>query len=105
MHRVDVVERAWTEDEAHAVYDILVEECHARECWRDNFVYSQMRSDFPREYRFQGAMGFGGKLWRNDDRIYVSYYSEDRDSEKEQAKKAADERLANFVADAEAGTL
>lgn len=60
--------RNMTEEFAHKVYDVLVEECGARDddsLDRDDFVYYQSRdTDFTiYEYRFMGALGFGGKFW------------------------------------------
>jgi hypothetical protein len=90
-------DRPFTEAEANAVFDILVEECRAPGPQRDQFVYHQTQADFPREWRFGGALGFGGKLWRNDDRVYVSCYSEDSDEATEAIIARANARLAEFV--------
>lgn len=40
------------------------------------FMHAQTRSVCP-EYRFQGSLGFGGKLYREGDRMWVSCYRED----------------------------
>jgi len=61
-----------------AVYDILVEHGGAGEWQRDSFVREFLGDDPTHEWRFQGHLGFGGKFWRNDGRIYVSCYPEDR---------------------------
>lgn len=52
-------------DMANKVYDILVECAGARpnETERGDFVYAQ-NSRYIGEYRFMGALGFGGKFWR-----------------------------------------
>lgn len=70
-----------TEDQANAVYDVLVQYAGAPESWRYNFVYHQMHS-VCYEYRFQGDLGFGGKFrrdyWtRTGERWYVDQYIED----------------------------
>ena len=53
----------------HKLYDILQEHADAHDSWRDNFVYSFTTDlDTPmrcNEYRFQGSIGFGGKLYRD----------------------------------------
>jgi len=64
------------EKTANKIYDILVKECGASETEREHFVYSQTSEEI-REWRFCGELGFGGKFWRNDDRLYVNCYNED----------------------------
>lgn len=73
------------------VYDILCEECGADNYWRYNFISAM--SDGCREYRFCGSLGFGGKLWNNNEKIYVNYYSEDRSDERDKTGAKANERL------------
>ena len=90
-------DRPFSEAEANEVYDIIVEECRAPESERDNFVYHQTRAGFPREWRFGGVLGFGGKLWRNDERVYVACYREDDTDEREAMMAKANERLAEFA--------
>lgn len=50
---------------AREVWLILQEECGASTKFDPTmaFVYMQDEADPPQEYRFQGALGFGGKLW------------------------------------------
>jgi hypothetical protein len=52
---------------ADAVYDALVEECGAPEGRRqdfvENFTAKIARTKNTSEYRFQGALGFGGKFY------------------------------------------
>ena len=86
------------------VYDILVEECEAYDGGheRENFLYHQMKettpddpySGPPTEWRFQGALGFGGKFWRNNGKLYVNCYSEDSCPEREEMIEKANKRLA-----------
>lgn len=52
-----------TEKQANDVYDILVDFAGAKDSWRGDFVYHQT-NEVCVEYRFQGALGFGGKFWR-----------------------------------------
>ena len=55
------------------IYDILVEMCGADENNR-----SQFDAVFPcSEWRFQGKLGFGGKLYMSRNKLYVSCYPED----------------------------
>jgi len=79
-------------DYLNRVYDILVETCGASEYWRDNFLQTMADGDC-REYRFQGDLGFGGKLYRTD-RVYVGYYPEDKTPERDAMVAAANERIA-----------
>lgn len=66
-------------DEAHAVWDLLVELAGASEEGRDLFVpYITYPHQHMHEYRFCGSLGFGGKLHRNGSGVYVSFYREDR---------------------------
>lgn len=67
-----------TKQQANTVYDILVREAGAdnRERWREEFVQSQTTCA-PKEYRFGGSLGFGGKFWNSADRWYVTAYPED----------------------------
>ena len=65
-----------------AIYDILVTLCGApkdSDC-RMMFVgcAEQHPSDRSFEYRFQGSLGFGGKVWLyNGEAPYVNCYQED----------------------------
>lgn len=74
-----------TPENAEAVYDILVAHAGADERGRDEFVHHQT-SQYRSGYRFIGALGQGGKFWRNYGRRpdgtygelwYVNAYSED----------------------------
>jgi len=67
----ELYERCW---------DILVEHAGASKDPEDKaaFVYYMTLQERPaHEYRFCGVLGFGGKLRRNDGRIYVDCYPED----------------------------
>lgn len=86
----------------YMVYRILIEECGAydSESEHSNFTY-QMAKNNVVEYRFQGKLGFGGKLWNNDRadgrcRIYVNYYKEDETEERNKIEKKTNERLEKF---------
>lgn len=69
----ELYERCWDilVEHAGASKDPREKECFVRTCLEKNAYYSL------REYRFCGSLGFGGKFWRYDGRLYVSYYPED----------------------------
>lgn len=69
-----------TEPEAHAIYDILAKEAGARDGDREQFVWAHTMNDMS-EYRFQGALGFGGKFWCKDS-WRVTAYPEDENPER-----------------------
>lgn len=85
-----------TGPQANAVYDILVEHTGADEDWmRDDFVHHQT-ADSTDEYRFQGALGFGGKFWNCNDRWYVTCYPEDLTSDRQRAIDETNTALAEL---------
>lgn len=61
-------------------YDIMVKHALISNNPDDKayFVYCFTNpNDSIYEYRVGGTLGFGGKFWRNDGKLYVSCYSED----------------------------
>jgi hypothetical protein len=68
--------RGLTQTRASEVYDILARCCGAPEAMRIAFIHDQA-SPHLKEWRFSGDLGFGGKFWRNEGRLYVSCYPED----------------------------
>jgi hypothetical protein len=86
-----------TTELANRAYDVLVEVCGAREDWRTEFVAYLTNGDDRHEYRFQGSLGFGGKLYQNRDGVYVTCYREDKTPERQQAILKANEILAAVV--------
>lgn len=90
-----------TAEQANAVYDILAAHAGASddaEGWnRKQFVFHQT-SEVVLEYRFQGALGFGGKFRRSgwDDRWYVDCYEEDLTDERRAMIEAANSELAKL---------
>jgi hypothetical protein len=93
-----------TEEFYNEVYDILMKQAGAIGGWqRESFVFHFMQSEPPREWRFQGLLGFGGKFWRNDGRIYVNCYSEDRTPARERMIEATNKALDELVQQALAG--
>lgn len=78
------------------VYDILVEECGAPD---DRLSRLSFGSNWPCwEYRFQGKLGFGGKVWGNAGApYYVNCYPEDMTDERRVMIDAANKRLAGLT--------
>ena len=76
------------------VWRILVEECGALDDLRPQF------DAWPdcREFRFIGALGFGGKVWssRSGSPPYVTCYREDETPERLAMLAKANERLASL---------
>ena len=79
------------------IYTILVEECGASETERESFVTSQMSPDYPREWRFSGDLGFGGKFWRVSSYFYVNCYQEDETTERKTKIDKTNKRLVDFL--------
>lgn len=78
---------------ANQVWDILVAEAGASEAQRTDFVHS-----FPTpEYRFQGDLGFGGKVWYDHGRIKVNCYTEDITNERLDIISRVNAKLAAFT--------
>lgn len=90
--------------EAHWVYDILVEECGARDDAdsRHDFVHHHTKDDLPGEYRFVGALGMGGKFYLgysfDGRRMHVDYYPQDQSPERDRMVAEAKKRLAQLPA-------
>ena len=84
---------------AECIWDVLVEHCGAHndeEGWNMlSFIQAATDGRWS-QWRFQGTLGFGGKVWNNDGRFYVNYYREDETSEREAAQKAANVELAKI---------
>lgn len=80
-----------TPERANQVYDILIEECGAPVNGRISFVHNHSE-DF-REYRFQGSLGFGGKLYGDHRKLWVSCYREDETPERLAMIERANKRL------------
>jgi hypothetical protein len=79
---------------------ILIEECGWQPSDNDRqmFTYHYDTADHePLEYRFMGALGFGGKLWAQADRLYVTCYQEDETQERHAMIDRANRRLADLV--------
>lgn len=87
----------------NAVFDVLVQECGAGEWMRQIFIdtalgyagrsfYSNNRAF--QEFRFQGSLGFGGKLWYDWNlNLSVDCYPEDLTPERAGTIERANKRL------------
>ena len=83
--------------EADRVYDVLVREAGAHEEGREQFVVAFPRMPQIREYRFMGALGFGGKYWaptKKRPHGWVNYYVEDSTAERDEMMDRANQALA-----------
>ena len=78
---------------SNKIYDLLIR-VGASPNQRASFIHCQPVGC--REYRFQGIFGFGGKFWDNNDRWYVTYYSEDRTEELDKRMKEVNIKLAEL---------
>jgi len=84
-----------TEDQANQVWEILVAACGAsfEGDMREQFVYHAQRESMgPLEFRFQGELGFGGKVYLEKP-PRVAYYPEDQTAERDEMVEAANEKL------------
>lgn len=73
-----------------AVWQILVEEAGA---WADDLPQFVHHWPDCGEYRFQGMLGFGGKVWANRGEVYVTCYPEDSNRDREAIIRVCNERL------------
>lgn len=95
--------RRMTIEQANAVYDILVRECGAADGvsqWgpRARFVYEFSREKPTTEWRFQGRLGFGGKLYCDHYEMRVGCYPEDVTPERNQMIERANSALQQLRA-------
>lgn len=82
---------------AEAVYDVLVEECRAHPDDRATFVRN-FDEHARLEWRFVGALGMGGKVWKQTrPMLFVTCYSEDETPERLAMIERANARLAALV--------
>lgn len=81
---------------ANAIFDIVVEECGAMEFDRRPYIRYAM-SEQPLEYRFGGDLGFGGKIYHNGYRVYVSCYIEHITPERNAKMARANARLVELL--------
>ena len=94
------------EDVAHRIYDILVKHVPLSEHpddlfdgidhWRYTFIRYAIEGTWT-EYRIGGPLGFGGKVWFNGGRWYVTYYPEDETPARELAVQRTNKALAELL--------
>lgn len=72
-----------TEDQANAVYDILVQYCGASSDEHDQYSFMYHQTTGCREYRFMGNLGFGGRFWNLLREWSVNCYTEDVNPERQ----------------------
>lgn len=82
-----------TEVQANAIYDVLVEECGAREIDRNDFCIHILGGC--REYRCCHALGTSGRFYRETMRC--DYYCEDHTPERKTIKETANRKLAEIA--------
>lgn len=78
-----------------AIWQILVDECGVRDRSDD---YLQFKHHWPkcREFRLNGKLGFGGKVWASGDNWYVTCYREHETPERLAMMARANERLGRL---------
>lgn len=86
---------ALTEDEADAIYTALVEEAGAPDDEYDREMFVRSAAGvLPLEWRFQGQLGFGGKLYFDGEGPpRVDCHPHDRNDEREAIIARTNERL------------
>lgn len=80
------------------IWRILCEECGNRDDDREKWSFQHYVGEdnrFGHEWRFQGALGFGGKFY-NDGRWRVGCYPEDKTAERGVMIDRANARLADI---------
>lgn len=80
------------ESRAEAVWAVIVAVCGADPEGRGDFVFHAIRGPLP-EYRFQGSLGWGGKVHLKSP-PQVSCYSEDENPKRRRMIDSANELLA-----------
>ena len=95
------LERPRTQEVFEQVYDALVMYAGAQESGREDFIHHMLRCVEislyeTREYRFQGALGGGGKFWLSPECFRVSAYEEDYSVERVGMLSAVNEALAKL---------
>jgi hypothetical protein len=99
------VELPLTEERAHALYDILIEHAGAytnpdHPHGRDAFVFAtteKRERSGGYEFRFIGALGFGGKIHVSSSRISVGLYRESETPERIAMRDATNEAIERLL--------
>jgi hypothetical protein len=99
--RVKINKYTVTPDEASLIFDALVDTCGARESRREDFIHYLSQDQKNHEYRFQGFLGFGGKLYHQWDELWVGCYPEDMDKVKQSMIHEAHTRIEEIFQNGE----
>ena len=85
------------EQDWHNIYDVLVEKGGAAESMRTSFVSCCLDGELT-EWRFQGHLGFGGKIWltRHTGELRVYCYTEDLNAKRKRIIAAINALLADM---------
>jgi hypothetical protein len=89
-------ENVWGYGMGRKVWDVVDEECDPAPStydFLDDIAYHQM----PREFRFGGKLGFGGKLFSNSRNVWVDYYPEDRTPERDAIVERVNARIKELL--------
>lgn len=85
---------------AEQIWEVLARTCGA-EAMKEDFIYhasKALQSGEKLEYRFQGALGFGGKVYINyDPKPRVSCYPEDETVQRKWMAIEANEQLSRMA--------
>lgn len=86
-----------TREQAAQIWDILVQHAGANSSpdAMGDFIHHALYDHWT-EYRFCGKLGFGGKVWNNNNRIYVTCYREDETEVMKQIVKTANDLLGKL---------
>jgi hypothetical protein len=89
------------DDTARRVFDILVDQAGARESlWEQFAIYLTGEEEHGHEFRFQGALGRGGKLIFQrrtfGANLYVTYEPDDETPEREEIVKITNRALSGI---------
>lgn len=81
-----------TDEQANELYDLLVAECGASKDQQDRETFVQQINSTT-EYRCCFKFGFGGKIYRTSDRLYIGAYPEDLTPQLLKALQVANDTL------------
>lgn len=89
--------RKFTEQEANAIWDILIAEAGANGdlSARHDFLHEALSGNWT-EWRFGGKLGFGGKVRNNMGRVYVTCYRENETPSVNAAIEKTNELLKQY---------
>jgi len=73
--------RIFTVEQASEIWDILVQQVGAPDNYERMCFMLHVAEGNWTEYRFPGKLGFGGKVWNNLGRVYVTCYRENETPE------------------------